>query len=155
MFIQVAGKEARDDRRILKRSGQSFPIGFEADIIENESAAVVVIRLEIHTRPEDPMAAEILLTPGGPGGHFDTLKRLTEQERLCWFFGDDDYQVIHAQQHPFSKDQQIGMESLLMDAAKHDAVIRLTGRYDAQAALSAVVSFYEPRSAVQPSSGNA
>ncbi|MGI9305519.1 MAG: hypothetical protein ACR2RB_22865 [Gammaproteobacteria bacterium] len=146
MFVKLAGSESQRDLEVLKR-GARLPLGLEADLIENESAAVVVIRVEVHTVPDDPMALEILLTPGAVTGHFETLKSLTRQDRLCWFFSDDGFGVIHSQQHAWSREQQSGMESILLDAVKHDAVIRMTGRYDAQTALGAIVSLYEPRPA--------
>lgn len=145
LFIHLAGPECRRDRRILERTQRPLPVGIEADLIENEHAAVVMLRLEVHTLPEDPLASEILLLPGGSTAHFDALKLLAAQRRLCWFFGDPDFRILHSQQHALGEEQRASFDDLLRDALRHDSLIRCTARYDAQAALSAVVGHYELR----------
>ncbi len=145
VFFQVSGPECKEDRRRLRRADGPLPVGIETDLIESSHAAVIQLRLEVHTLPEDPLAGEILLTPGHASEHFDALKLLTRQPRLCWFFGDQAYWLVHSQAHPLDSEQHRGFEQLLGDALRHDALIRMTGRYDAQAALSEVVVHYELR----------
>ena len=106
---------------------------------------MVVLRPEIYTRENDPLGCEILLTPGEGGSHFDALKLLSKQQRICWFFGDQAYWTIHSQQLPLNEDQRQGFEELLRDALKHDTMVRMTGRYDAQAGLGDIVKHYELR----------
>ena len=149
LFIQLAGAECKADRRAIKRSEGPLPVGMETDLIETEHAAVVVLRPEIHTQPDDPFTCEILLTPGDGGAHFEALKLLGGQPRLCWFFADQSHWLLHSQQHPLDYDQHTEFESLLRDALKHDAMIRMTRRYDAQAALAEVVKHYELRAGVE------
>lgn len=153
LFIQLADVESEPDRRLLARAGTPVPVAVETDLIENENAAVVVLRLETYARPDDPLAVEILLTPGNANGHFDTLNRLANQPRLCWFFADRDFHVIHAQQHALNNEQHAGFDALLRDAAVHDAVIRCTGRYNAQSALASIVSHYELRAGIKAQQG--
>ncbi len=148
VYFQVSGPECKQDRRVLTKSDGPVPIGIEADLIEHESASVVLIRLEVHTLPDDPLAGEILFTVGESPVHFDTLKLLTHQPRLCWFFGDQHYWILHSQQHPLSLQQHQGFEAILNDAVRHDALVRMTSRYDANAALSTVVSNYELRAGI-------
>ncbi len=153
LFFQLAGPECRTDRNILRKAVSPLPVGMESDLIETESASVVLLRPEIHTQPDDPLVAEILLTPGENTTHFEALKLLCTQRRLCWFFGDQAHWLVHAQLHPLADEQRIGFEALLGDAVKHDAMVRMTSRYDANAALSQVVQKYELRASANNRGG--
>lgn len=144
-FVRLAGEDCSGDRRTLGAAKGPLPVGFEADVLELDTAAVVVLRLEVQTSPEDPLAAEVLLTPGGVQGHFESLKLLTTQGHMHWFFGDSDCRLLHAQSHALTRDQHDAFAELLRDATAHDALVRLTARYDAAAGLAAVASHYEPR----------
>ena len=148
-FFQLAGSECKEDRRALTHAGGPVPVGLETDLVETDFGAVVMLRPEVHTRADDPFACEILLTPGEGGAHFDALKLLGSQPRLCWFFGDQSHWLIHSQQHPLDAEQHAGFASLLADAVRHDSMIRMTRRYDAQAALGEVVRHYELRAGVE------
>jgi hypothetical protein len=150
LFIQLAGAECKADRRALKQSKGPLAVGMESDLVETDSGAVVVLRPEAHTQPGDPFACEILLTPGDGGVHFEALKLLTRQPRLCWFFSDQTHWILHSQQHPLDPAQHEGFDALLRDALKHDTMVRMSNRYDAQAALTEVVKHYELRAGAQP-----
>ena len=145
LFIHLAGNESAQDRWVLSQSTRPVPLGIEGDVIETDYGAVIVLKLEVFTFSDDPLALEILLTPGGRAGHFNTLKELSHQPRLCWFFGDDAFRIIHSQQHPLTQQQREGFNALTQDAVKYDAVVRCTGRYDAKVALASVVSHYSLR----------
>jgi len=145
VFFSVGGPESKEDRRVLRKTEGAIPVGIEADLIEHGSAAVVVLRLEVHTRPDDPLAAEILLAPGNSGGHFDACKLLTQQSRLVCFFADEAGWVIRMHQIPLQPEHRQVFGEILDDATAHDALIRMTARYDAMAALSEVASHYEIR----------
>ena len=83
--------------------------------------------------------------PGGGGTHFEALDLLSRQPRLTWFFGDRGFEIIRTQQHPLDDEQREGFAALLKDALRHDAMTRMTGRYDGQAALAEVASHYTLR----------
>ena len=151
LFIRLAGEECAQDRLFLSRIRGTVPVGVETDLIEADHGAVVMLRLEVYTYPQDPLALEILITPGGSHVQFDTLKRLSSQPRLCWFFADEDFRVIHAQQHPLLEEYKNEFLKLVSNVTKHDAVVRCTGRYDARAALKSVCAHYELRAAVDRS----
>ena len=89
LFIQVAGEHCEIDRQIIAAADRPLPIGLETDLIDNPHAAVILLRPEIHTRPDDPLVCEILLAPGEGGVQFEAVKLLTTQARLCWFIGDE------------------------------------------------------------------
>ena len=149
LFLQLAGPECKADRRVISRSGGPLSVGIEADLIKAEHASVVTLRAEVHTRIDDPMVSEILMAPGVGSSHFEALKLLTAQPRLCWFFGDEKYWLLHSQSHPLAPTQRSGFADLLEEAVGHDAIVRLTGRYDAGAALTAIASQYELRAAAE------
>lgn len=145
IFFHLAGPESKADRRILAKSQRTFPIALETDLIEQAQAAVIVLRVEVHTQPENPLAGEILLTPGAAPAHHEVLKLLSQQPRLCWFFANEDFQMLYSQEHPLTHEQHAEFADLMRDAVRHDTLIRCTGRYDAQAALSEIIGHYDPR----------
>lgn len=149
LFFQLAGAECKADRRALKNARAPLAVGMETDLIETESGAVVLLRPCIYTTPDDPFTCEILLTPGDGGAHFEVLKLLSRQPRLSWFFGDQSHWILHSQQHPLDDDQHEGFDALARDALKHDTMVRMSNRYDPQAALGEIVKHYELRAGVR------
>jgi len=149
LFFSIAGPQSKDDRRILKQSDAPLPVGFEADLIEHAKAAVVVIRLEVFTRPDDPLVAEVLLAPGHSKIQFDSCKLLTQQPWLNFFFGDSAHWVINAQRIALAPEHREVFEEILDDATRHDTLVRMTSSYDALAALAEVASHYEMREGVE------
>jgi hypothetical protein len=145
IFFQVGGPESKVDRRILTHSTNPIPTSVEADLIEHEAATVVLLRLEVQTVADDPLVGEILIAPGHTESQFETLKWLTRQHRLLWFFADRAYWIIHSQQSHWGDAERAGFKQLLADVTHHDALIRVTGRYDANAALQSIVANYELR----------
>ena len=145
MFFHLAGPESRRDRRILAKAERPLAVSVEADLLTLPQASVIVLRFEVATLPDDPLTGEVLLTPGEVRTHFDTVQLLCRQHRLCWFFSDDDFRVLHSQQNPINDEQRASFDDLLADAVRHDALVRASARYDAQAALAEVVSHYDLR----------
>ena len=147
VFFSIGGSECKQDRRSLSRlEGAVIPVAIETDVIEHNSAAVVVVRLEAYTcGDEDPLVGEVLLTPGDKSSHFETLKLLSNQPVLRWFFADAAYWIIHRQQNQLRTTEHTIFQDVLDQSTQHDALIRMTGKYDVQAALSEVVSHYEFR----------
>ncbi len=145
LFFRLMGPECKRDRHVFAKTSKPLPITLETDLLELQHASVVTIRAEVFTLPDDPLTAEILLTPGGARAHFDALKLLSEQQRLCWFFADEDFRVLHSQQNTLERDQHAGFDDLLRDAVRHDALIRSTSRYDAESALAEIAAHYELR----------
>jgi hypothetical protein len=156
VFFHLAGPESKRDRQALAKAERPFAVSIEADLLELQQASVVVLRFEVATIPEDPLTGEVLLTPGDVRTHFDTVQLLCRQQRLCWFFGDSDFRVLHSQQNPIGDEQRASFDELLADCVRHDALIRASARYDAQAALAEVVGHYDlrPRTARPATSGD-
>ncbi len=145
VFFEVGGKECKDDRRTLRKLKSTLPISVEADIINHTNASVVMLRFEVLTRADSPLVGEVLLTPRLGAIQFDTLKHLTEQRNIRWYFGDSSYNVIHSQQTALYDHERQGYYDLLQEAISHDAMIRMTGKYNAANAVSEVASHYEYR----------
>lgn len=142
VFFGLGGTACERDRQTLAASESPLPVTLEADVIECATAAVVMLRFEIDTRGDSPLAGEVLLTPGQGKVQFDTLKNLTGQEHLRFFFADGQHRVIHSQQLRLGDRERQGYLGILEDAVRHDAMVRLTGRYDADAAMQEVTSHY-------------
>lgn len=145
LFLHVAGPECKQDRYILKRAATPTPATLQTELLTHASAAIVLFRLEALTVPDDPLAFEILLTPGKVTSHYECLKLLSQQARWCWFFGDTDYRVIQAQNQEIGAEQHENFETLAREAFAHDSVLRMTGKYDADAAVTDIVSHYQLR----------
>ena len=144
-FINLAGPESKADRRVIRKWRGPLSLGLDSDVIETAHGAVVVLRPEVHTGPFDPFVCEILVTPGEGGAHFEALELLSRQPRLTWFFGDRGFELIRTQQHPLDHEQHGEFAALLKAALRHDAMTRMTGRYDGRAALAEVASHYTLR----------
>ena len=156
-FISLAGPECKADRRVIRKWRGPLSLGLDSDVIETAHGAVVVLRPEVHTGPFDPFVCEILVTPGEGGTHFEALELLSRQPRLTWFFGDRGFEIIRTQQHPLDDGQRAEFAALLKQALRHDAMTRMTRRYDGRAALAEVASHYTLRTEarqVPPGSGN-
>ncbi len=142
VFFELGGKECERDRHALESVSSPVAIGLEADLIEEKTAAVVMLRFEIMTIVDNPLAGEVLITPGLGNIQFETLNTLSGQDYLPFYFADGNYNVIHSQQLGLGNAERGGYRSLLDDAVSHDALIRLSGKYDAVAALKEVTSHY-------------
>ncbi len=142
VFFELGGKECEQDRKVLLHTQQPLPIALEADLIEQDTAAVVMLRFEVMTGLATPLAGEVLILPGIGNVQFETLNYLANQSHLPFYFADGAYHVIHSQQVVLRDQEREGYRSILDDAVSHDAMIRLSGRYDAMAALKAVTGNY-------------
>ena len=148
-FMQLAGPESKLDRRAMSRGGP-FSMGLETDLIETASGAVVMLRPQLHTRDDDPLVMEILLTPGVGGMHHEVLGLLSQQAHLSWFYGDGAGWILHAQSLPLGDEHRDAFAELQRGALRHDTLVRLSATYDASEALSQVVRHYELRAVNQP-----
>ncbi len=151
IFFQLGGPESKEDRRLLRKSAKPVSVGIETDLIAHDKAGVVVLRLEVYTREDDPLVGEVLFAPGEHQPHFETLDLLTRQPRLVWFFGDQSYAVLKKQQFAMSSQEHAAFSEVLGDTVRHDALLRMTTGYDANAAMQDIVSRYELRQTTEQS----
>lgn len=145
LFVHVAGPECKQDRRLLKSAREPTPVELEPRLMAHSAAAIVSIELSIATVADDALKYEILLIPGREETHYQAIKLLARQERICWFFGDNDYRVIQAQEQEIEQSQHDLFETIARDAFAHDSLLRISNQYDSDKALSEIVSHYTPR----------
>ena len=145
VFFELGGDECASDRKRLSETDSPLPVNLEGDVIETAAGALVMLRFEILTDPENPLAGEVLVAPGMGNSQFETLQYLGQQQALDFYFSDAKYRVIHSQQLALGEPERAGYRGLLEDAVSHDAVVRLTGRYDAKKAYKEVVANYANR----------
>lgn len=145
LFVHVSGAECSEDRRILQTASRPVDVELEARLMAHSSAALVSIELSIATVPDDPLNYEILLIPGRQETHYQAIKLLARQHRLCWFFGDDEYRVIQAQEQEIEARLHDLFESIARDAFAHDSLLRMSNQYDSDKAVAEIVSHYSPR----------
>lgn len=145
LFLRVSGPECKQDRRLLRSAVTPLPIELAPTLMAHSAAAIVSIELSVATVPDDPLKYEVLLIPGREDTHYQAIKLLARQERICWFFGDNDYRVIQAQELEIEPVQHELFESIARDAFAHDSLLRISNQYDSDAALSEIVDHYSPR----------
>ena len=145
VFFELGGEECEIDRVLLSKATSPLPINLEAELIEHANASVVMLRFEIVTKLDDPLAGEVLIVPGLGDVQFETLRCLSTQANLKFYFSDDRYHVIHSQQLVLSDRERQGYAKILEEVIRHDALIRLTGKYDAMEALREIVDHYDIR----------
>jgi hypothetical protein len=142
VFFEVGGKQSREDRRVLRKIKTALPVTLEGEVISHANGSIVMLRFEVLTNKSNPLVGEVLLAPGLGNTQFDTLKLLSEQRQLRWYFGDANYSVIHSQQTTLFDHERQGYADLLSEAVTHDALLRVTGKYNATSAIEEVCSNY-------------
>lgn len=115
--------------------GGPFAVGFEADTVEHENATLIEIGLEVSV-PVEPLRGTMLFLTGHSTPHHEALKLLTEQQDVPLFLGDEHCNLLWQQRVPLSDAHRMGFKELLDEAISRDAVIRMTGRYDPDAAFT-------------------
>jgi len=119
---------------VARVSGGPFAVQFEADLHEHEHGTVFELDVQVRT-PIEPLDASLLFVTGHASAHFEALELLVASQQLSLFIGDEYCRVLWQQRVPVSEAHRAGMRSLLDEAVRRDAVIRLTGRYDPEAAF--------------------
>jgi len=145
LFVHVSGPECKQDRRLLKNAREPVAVEITPSLMAHGAAAIVSIELSIATVPDDALKYEVLLIPGREDTHYQAIKLLAQQHRICWFFGDNDFRVIQAQEQEVEPVQHEQFESIAREAFAHDSLLRISNQYDSDQALSEIVSHYTPK----------
>lgn len=145
LFVHVSGPESKQDRWLLKNAREPVSVDLHPSLMAHSAAAIVAIELSIATVPDDALQYEILLVPGAVDSHYQAIKLLTGQARICWFFGDNDFRVIQAQEQEIDQEEHEHFETIAREAFAHDSLLRISNQYDSDKALSEIVSHYTPR----------
>ncbi len=146
VFFRLGGSESQADIELLLKQESALAVGIETDLIEHANATVVLLRLQMYTNPDNPLVGEVLITPGGAETHYEILTLLSKQQTLTWFLSDEEFQVIHQQRQPLNDEWRQEFLDLRDESFNRDTLIRLSGKYNAQAAFAEVVSHYALRS---------
>ncbi len=115
--------------------GGPFAVGIEADTVEHENATLIEIGIDISV-PVQPLQGTLLFLTGHSTPHHEALKLLTTQQDLPLFLGDQHCNLLWQQRVPLGDGHRDGFKELLDEAIARDAVIRMTGRYDPDAAFA-------------------
>lgn len=129
-----------------------FNVAVEADILEHENATLVELKFDVAT-PSKPLSGSVMFITGHSSTHFDVLKMLSEQETVPMFFGDQYCNQIWKQRIVLIAEHRQALKEILDEAVARDAMIRLTGRYDPDAAFADSVkvdTFVPPKPSVLP-----
>lgn len=122
-----------------KLGGGPFSVSLELDLHEHASATVIELLIDVAT-PGEPIGGSVLFLTGHASAHFDALMLLSSQPDLPLFIGDAYCRLLCSQRIPLGNGERAGFRTLLDEAVGRDAVIRMSGRYDASAAFDAVLS---------------
>jgi len=145
VFFRLGGSESKKDIELLRSQKSALSVGIETDLIGHDNATVVLLRMQMFTMPDNPLVGEVLMTPGGAETHYEVLTLLGGQQELTWFLSDENFNLIHQQRQPLNDEWRTEFLALRDESFKRDAMIRLAGKYSAQAAFAEVVSKYSLR----------
>lgn len=116
-----------------------FAVELEADLHERPEATVVEIGVQIGSSAGQFGGTMLLLT-GHSAAHFEVLKLLSTQADLPLFIGDPFCRVLWRQRVVLEDGVRAAFRELLDEAVARDAMIRLSARYDPDAAFAAVLA---------------
>jgi len=116
-----------------------FAVSLELDLHEHENATVIEVDIDVKT-PVEPVGGAVFFLTGHSSAHFDALTLMSSQAELPLFIGDAYCRLLASQRIPLGHAERTGFRTLLDEAVGRDAVIRMSGRYDAGTAFDAVVA---------------
>ncbi len=119
--------------------GGPFSVSIEADLHEHEKGSMIEIAFEIGT-PVEPSRGVLLFLTGHSSTHFDALKLLSKQTEIPLFIGDQYCSLLWQQRIPMNDAYRQGISSLIDEAVRRDAVIRLSGHYDPDVVFADIVA---------------
>lgn len=116
-----------------------YTVEFDADLHEHANGSLIEMGIDIAT-PVEHSRGTLLFITGHSSAHFETVKLLSTQNDLPLFIGDEYCNVLYQQRIVLSDGMRAGFKQLLDEALGRDAVIRMTGHYDADAVFKDVVN---------------
>lgn len=115
-----------------------FAVELAADLHEHANGTLIEIGIDIAT-PGQNSRGTVLFITGHSSAHFEAMTLLSSQEDLPLFMGDEFCNVLYQQRILLSDGMRAGLKQLLDEAVSRDAVIRMTGHYDADIVFDDVV----------------
>ena len=135
-FVLAADAQCLDEGKL---SPGPFSVEIDADLHEHTNGSLIEIGIDIAT-PVEPSRGTLLFITGHSPAHFETVKLLSSQADIPLFIGDEYCNVLSRQRIILSDSMRAGFKQLLDEALGRDAVIRMTGHYDANKVFSDVLA---------------
>lgn len=90
--------------------------------------------------PPEPLSGVMLFLPGHSSAQFDTLTLLAQQADIPLFIGDPYCRILWQQRIPLADAHRYALREILDEAVGRDALIRLSGHYDAERAFADIAA---------------
>lgn len=116
-----------------------FSVSVDADLHEHAHGTVIELAIEIAV-PPDPLIGVMLFLTGHSSAQFDTLSLLANQSDIPLFIGDAYCHILWQQRIPLAVAHRQVLREILDEAVGRDALIRLSGHYDAERAFADVAA---------------
>ncbi len=115
-----------------------FPVSLEADLLEHESGTLIELGVEIDLGLKQNPSGLVLFLTGHIPSHYEAVQLLAKQQSIGLFIGDVHCNLLHQQRIPLLDAHRSVFESMLQEAVRRDALIRMTGSYDPEAVFDSV-----------------
>lgn len=132
--LTVTNKETKS----LFPAPRLFPVELEADLIEHEKGTLIELGLEIDFGLKDKPSGRVFFLTGHIASHFEAVQLLGKQDSIGLFIGDVHCNLLHQQRIPLGTEHRSVFDSMLQEALRRDALIRMTGTYDPEAVFDSV-----------------
>lgn len=107
-----------------------YAVELDAELHAHTNGTLIEIGIDIATPAQNSRGTVLFITGHSPA-HFEAMKLLSTQDDLPLFLGNEFCNVLYQQRILLSDGMRAGFSQLLDEAVSRDAVIRMTGHYDA------------------------
>lgn len=115
-----------------------FPVALEADLIEHDNGTLIELIVEIDLGLKDNPSGVLLFLTGHISSHYEAVQLLAKQQSIGLFIGDVHCTLLHQQRIPLADAHRSVFDEMLQEALRRDALIRMSGSYDAEAVFDSV-----------------
>lgn len=119
-------------------SERLFPVALEADLIEHDNGTLIELGVEIDLGLKENPTGLLLFLTGHISSHYEAVQLLAKQESIGLFIGDVHCNLLHQQRIPLASAHRSVFDDMLQEALRRDALIRMSGSYDAEAVFDSV-----------------
>ena len=140
IFFVLPESVSREKINSIAKQSCLFPVGLDADLKEPAGATLILLGVDIDIGLPDLLRGEILFLPGHLQSHFETVKRISEQNSIDLFIGDTFCNLLHQQSIPLQDEHRAVFAELIKEASSRDALLRMRSQYDPEAAFAELAS---------------
>ncbi len=119
-------------------SEKLFPVALEADLIEHDNGTLIELVVEIDLGLKQNPSGVLLFLTGHISSHYEAVQLLAKQDSIGLFIGDVHCNLLHQQKIPLADAHRSVFNEMLQEALRRDALIRMSGKYDAEAVFDSV-----------------